>query len=312
MCRAGTSTSFAQVQHSGYEDSWAPAKRSNASFLAQSGTLDGLAGFDRGLVLDLNPVVTRKATGAPSPNGWGYTHPRPQLGGNVRWGMTNNLTLNGTVNPDFAEVESDAGQFVIDPRQALFFPEKRPFFLEGLEQFNVAAQPDLHASHREAGRRDQAHGQGRRHERRVSLGERRSSRCRPTATYDDVLQHPARAARRRRPVADRHGVHRSRRRRRLQPRRRRRRPHRVRRRVQRVVPVRAELRQDARRGDERAALGRHSRAQRQAVRFSLHDDRHRREVPHAERIHLAPGHRARRARSSRDLVQRARQACSRR
>ena len=51
--------------------------------------------------------------------------------------MTNNLTLNGTVNPDFAEVESDAGQFVIDPRQSLFFPEKRPFFLDGLEQFNV-------------------------------------------------------------------------------------------------------------------------------------------------------------------------------
>src|SRR2546426_8897637 len=41
------------------------------------------------------------------------------------------LTLNGAVNPDFAEVESDAGQFVIDPRQALYFPEKRPFFLEG-------------------------------------------------------------------------------------------------------------------------------------------------------------------------------------
>src|SRR2546426_12527237 len=47
------------------------------------------------------------------------------------------LTLNGAVNPDFAEVESDAGQFVIDPRQALFFPEKRPFFLEGLDAFNT-------------------------------------------------------------------------------------------------------------------------------------------------------------------------------
>ena len=126
-----------QVQHSGYEDSWAPAKRANASFLAQGGSLDGLGGFDRGLVLDLNPVVTRKASGAPSPRGWAYTHPRPQVGGNVRWGVTNNLTANGTVLPDFAEVESDAGQFVIDPRQSLFFPEKRPFFLDGLEQFNV-------------------------------------------------------------------------------------------------------------------------------------------------------------------------------
>jgi hypothetical protein len=126
-----------QVQHSGFEDSWAPAKRSNSSFLSQAGTIDGLGGFDRGLVLDLNPVVTRKATGAPGPTGWAYAHPTPQFGGNVRYGVTNNLTLNGTVHPDFAEVESDAGQFVIDPRQALFFPEKRPFFLDGLEQFTV-------------------------------------------------------------------------------------------------------------------------------------------------------------------------------
>jgi len=126
-----------EVQHSGYEDTWAPARRSNASFLSQSGVIDSLSGFDRGLVLDVNPVVTRKATGAPSQSGWGYTHPRPQFGANVRWGVTSNLTLNGTVRPDFAEVESDAGQFVIDPRLALFFPEKRPFFLDGLEQFSV-------------------------------------------------------------------------------------------------------------------------------------------------------------------------------
>ncbi len=126
-----------QVQHSGYEDSWAPARRANASFLSQGGTIDGLGGFDRGLVLDFNPVVTRKAAGAPGPNGWAYGHPRPQVGGNVRWGLTNNLTLNGTANPDFAEVESDASQIVLDPRQSLFFPEKRPFFLDGLEQFSV-------------------------------------------------------------------------------------------------------------------------------------------------------------------------------
>jgi hypothetical protein len=126
-----------EVQHSGFEDSWAPAKRSSASFLAQGGTLDGITGIDRGLVLDLNPVVTRKATGAPGPRGWSYTHPEPQFGGNVRWGVTNNLTLNATVRPDFAEVESDAGQFVIDPRLALYYPEKRPFFLDGLEQFAV-------------------------------------------------------------------------------------------------------------------------------------------------------------------------------
>ena len=55
----------------------------------------------------------------------------------MRWGVTNNLTLNGTVNPDFSQVEADAGQFSFDPRQALFIPEKRPFFLDGTEQFST-------------------------------------------------------------------------------------------------------------------------------------------------------------------------------
>ena len=126
-----------EVQHSGAEDSWVPAKRANTSFLGQFGTLDGLTGLSRGLVLDVNPSVTEKVSGGPGPNGWGYDRGSPQLGGRVQWGITNTLTLNATANPDFAEVESDAGQFVIDPRQALFFPEKRPFFLEGLDAFNT-------------------------------------------------------------------------------------------------------------------------------------------------------------------------------
>src|SRR6185295_19099207 len=126
-----------QIQHSAREDSWVPAKRANNSFLSQSGSLDGLRGLSRGLVLDINPSVTQKTIGAPGPNGWAYDRGSPQLGGRVLWGITNTLTLNAAANPDFAEVESDAGQFVIDPRQALFFPEKRPFFLEGLDAFHT-------------------------------------------------------------------------------------------------------------------------------------------------------------------------------
>src|SRR5690348_16756573 len=99
-----------EVQHSGYEDSWAPAMRANASFLAQSGTIEGLAGLDRGVVLDVNPVVTQHVNGAPATTGgWGYRTETPQLGGTVRWGLTNTLTMTGTAHPDFAEVESDAG-----------------------------------------------------------------------------------------------------------------------------------------------------------------------------------------------------------
>ncbi|HEU5218539.1 MAG TPA: DUF5916 domain-containing protein [Gemmatimonadales bacterium] len=130
-----------KVQSRGYEYSWAPARRAAASYLAQVGRLTGLTDMRRGVVLDVTPVVTGRVAGARAPAG-GYDYDahdlqHPRFGANVRWGITTNLTLNGTVRPDFAEVESDAGQLVADPRQALLFPEKRPFFLEGSEQFAV-------------------------------------------------------------------------------------------------------------------------------------------------------------------------------
>jgi hypothetical protein len=128
-----------RVQATGHEDSWVPAQRAAASFLRQSGTLQGLTGMRRGLVMDVNPVVTARATGAPVQTEWDYDQ-KAEFGGNLRWGITPNLTLNGTVNPDFAEVEADASQIVTDPRRALFFPEKRPFFLEGIEQFSTPNQ----------------------------------------------------------------------------------------------------------------------------------------------------------------------------
>ncbi|OLD16314.1 MAG: hypothetical protein AUJ01_10675 [Acidobacteria bacterium 13_1_40CM_3_65_5] len=110
-----------QVKHSGFEDTWFPARRANATFIGQSGNL----------------IATGKATGAPTASGYNYVRGNPQIGGNVRWGVSDNLNLNGTVKPDFSQVESDAGQLAFDPRQALFFSEKRPFFLEGSELFQV-------------------------------------------------------------------------------------------------------------------------------------------------------------------------------
>ncbi|OLC88730.1 MAG: hypothetical protein AUI86_03030 [Gemmatimonadetes bacterium 13_1_40CM_3_66_12] len=126
-----------QVKHSGFEDTWFPARRANATFIGQSGNLVGLAGMHRGLVMDINPEATGRATGAPGASRYSYDTGNPQVGGNVRWGLSDNLNLNGTIKPDFSQVESDAGQLAFDPRQALFFPEKRPFFLEASELFQV-------------------------------------------------------------------------------------------------------------------------------------------------------------------------------
>jgi Domain of unknown function (DUF5916) len=127
-----------QVQHSGFEDSWVPAARASASFLGQAGTLTGLHGLERGLTLDLTPEVTSRLDGGRQTNGqWDYDRAGPELGGTIRWGITNNLSLNATANPDFSQVESDVSQIQFDPRDALFFPEKRPFFLDGLELFQT-------------------------------------------------------------------------------------------------------------------------------------------------------------------------------
>ena len=126
-----------RVQHSGYENTWSPVFQADPSFLAKSGQLAGLTNLQRGLVLDLNPELTSSVLGSPATPAWNYDTQRPELGGNVRWGITNNLFLNGTVNPDFSQVEADVAQVQFDPRRSLFFPEKRPFFLDGLEQFST-------------------------------------------------------------------------------------------------------------------------------------------------------------------------------
>jgi hypothetical protein len=128
-----------QVNYRGHENTWAPARRGAASFLGQGGTIDGLTRIRRGLVMDLTPEITQRTEGLPAqtPGEWGYNAQSPKLGGNVRWGITNNLTLNGTINPDFSQVEADATPVTFDPRQAISFPEKRPFFLDGSEQFTT-------------------------------------------------------------------------------------------------------------------------------------------------------------------------------
>jgi len=129
-----------RVQHSGFQDTWAPAVRANANFLAQSGTLDGLHDLKRGLVLEATPTVTAKADRSPTIGNGRDFQQKGELGGDARWGIRQNLTLNGTINPDFSQVEADVGQVLLNERFALFYPEKRPFFLDGLELFDSPNQ----------------------------------------------------------------------------------------------------------------------------------------------------------------------------
>jgi hypothetical protein len=129
-----------RVQHSGFQDTWAPAVRAAANFFAQSGTLDGLHDMHRGLVLEATPTMTARVDGTPKAASGREYDSNTEIGADAKWGIRQNLTLNATINPDFSQVEADVGQVLLNERFALFYPEKRPFFLDGLELFDAPNQ----------------------------------------------------------------------------------------------------------------------------------------------------------------------------
>jgi uncharacterized protein DUF5916/cellulose/xylan binding protein with CBM9 domain len=80
------------------------------------------------------PVSETRAT----PDRWNPVTGKADAGLSGKFGITSNVTLDGTVNPDFSQVESDAFQVQVNQRFPVFFDEKRPFFMEGLGLFNIA------------------------------------------------------------------------------------------------------------------------------------------------------------------------------
>ncbi len=129
------------TQRTGYTDTWTDVRRANASFLLQAGTIIGLHNLERGIVFEAQPFVTFNSPGALDPITGEFDRAATDVegGANLRVGFTN-ISLDATINPDFSQVESDAGQVTVNERFALFFPEKRPFFLEGIELFNTPGQ----------------------------------------------------------------------------------------------------------------------------------------------------------------------------
>ncbi|HSM35525.1 MAG TPA: DUF5916 domain-containing protein [Longimicrobiales bacterium] len=129
-----------QVQRTGYRDTWTDVRRANASFLLQAGSMSGLRDLERGVVYEVQPFVTASVPGRRLEGGsFERDDLDPDAGLNARLGFTN-ATLDATVNPDFSQVETDVGQVTVNERFDIFFPEKRPFFLEGIELFSTPNQ----------------------------------------------------------------------------------------------------------------------------------------------------------------------------
>jgi hypothetical protein len=129
-----------KVQRTGYQDTWTDVRRASSSFLVQAGAIDGLHDMKRGVVTELQPFVTTATNGTMVQSG-DFVRDKTDVnpGVNLRFGFTN-LSIDATANPDFSQVESDAGQVTVNQRFALFYAEKRPFFLEGIELFSTPNQ----------------------------------------------------------------------------------------------------------------------------------------------------------------------------
>jgi hypothetical protein len=95
--------------------------------------------LDAPLTRELIPATTYVFNQSrENPDAWGSASNKGEVGFSGRMGLTPNVTLDATVNPDFSQVESDAFQVEVNQRFPVFFSEKRPFFMEGADVFRLA------------------------------------------------------------------------------------------------------------------------------------------------------------------------------
>ena len=120
--------------------SWSPISRGVAGQLTQFGVLEGLSDMSRSRNLEFLPELTGFRLGSLDTDTGAFNRgdPKGELGMGVKYGITPNLTADITFNPDFSQIESDRPQIETNQRFALFYPEQRPFFLEGQEIFQTA------------------------------------------------------------------------------------------------------------------------------------------------------------------------------
>jgi hypothetical protein len=119
-------------------------KKGETGFVSHFADIDGLEGIHRGKPLELVPysvarsdVLTRTDPNNPLVKSNDY---RADGGLDVKYALTSDLTLTGTINPDFGQVEVDPAVVNLSQFET-FYPEKRPFFTEGLNIFRFGDTP---------------------------------------------------------------------------------------------------------------------------------------------------------------------------
>src|SRR5262245_15638612 len=117
--------------------------RGGNCFICYESKLEGLSGLPRGGHLVLAPYVNGQRTDTPAGELGTPLETGPltgEMGFDLKWTPSAAAAVDATVNPDFSQIESDVAQIDANERFALFYPEKRPFFLEGVELFSTPIQ----------------------------------------------------------------------------------------------------------------------------------------------------------------------------
>ena len=137
-------------------DSWPLLRRSVRGIASQFGDLGGFRGLGSPHRLEVAPYLVTKNRSRPQPIGFGRTQ-KLTVGGDVKYGLTSNLTLDATINPDFGQVEADPAQLNLTAFET-FLAEQRPFFLEGTGIFSFAGDASRLFYSRRIGREPQLGG----------------------------------------------------------------------------------------------------------------------------------------------------------
>ncbi len=139
------------IARNGEEDQWQLIPRQNTGRMYQLGELRGIRGLPRSRHVELMPHLLGKTSSGPSVPGGG-TDAAGASGLDAKVGLTSNFTLDGTVNPDFGQVEADPSVINLTAYET-FYQEKRPFFLEGRKilEFQLEQEEQLFHSRRVGG-----------------------------------------------------------------------------------------------------------------------------------------------------------------
>lgn len=120
-----------------------PLNREINCYLCQFAKYQGFENVEPGRDFEIVPTLTGAKTDGredpvvdPMVNG----NFEADAGVSVRWGISPDVTANLAINPDFSQVEADVAQLDVNNQFALFFPEKRPFYLEGSDYFSTPIQ----------------------------------------------------------------------------------------------------------------------------------------------------------------------------